>query len=192
MFGMGMTHFFRLAFACLLSISVTAQPTHAQHTPDDAQGTAKITGKVVDSDGREVRGARVLAVHLSSSRVFAGEPSRGNGEYVITGLPYGYYDLAVEIAEEIYVSNRIVNIAPAGTAAVIFTLVPFDPTTQGLSRSHPGSDAEVAGIAQLRAKPKGREFWRSPKGVAIVSGVAGAALLAIAAGSSSESISTSF
>ena len=66
----GMTHFLRLAFACVLSISVTAQPVYAQHTPDDVPGSAKITGKVVDSEGREVRGARVLAVHLSSSRVF--------------------------------------------------------------------------------------------------------------------------
>jgi hypothetical protein len=187
-----MIHLLRLAFACVLSISVTAQPVYAQHTPDDVPGSAKITGKVVDSEGREVRGARVLAVHLSSSRVFSGEPSRGNGEYVVTGLPYGYYDLAVEVADEVYVSNRVVNLAPAGTAAVSFTLVPFNPTTRGLSRTHPGSDAETVGVAELRTKPKGREFWRSPKGVAIVSGVAGAALLAIAAGSSSESISTSF
>jgi len=187
-----MIQFLRLAFACLLSISVTAQPVQAQYTSDDIQGTAKITGKVVDSSGREVRGARVLAVHLSSSRIFAAEPTSGNGEYVIAGLPYGYFDMAVELAEEIYVANRIVNVAPAGTAAAIFTLVPFDPTTEGLSRPHPGSDAEPAGVAQLRAKPKGREFWRSPKGVAIVSGVVGAGLLAIAAGSSNESISTSF
>jgi hypothetical protein len=187
-----MTHSLRLVFACLLSISVAALPIHAQHTPEEIKGTAKITGKVIDSDGDEVRGARVLAVHLSSSRVFAGEPSRANGEYVITGLPYGYFDLAVEIAEEIYVSNRVVNVAPAGTAAVIFTLVPFDPTTEGLTRPHPGSDAKPAGIARLRTKAKGREFWRSPKGVAIVSGVAGVGLLAIAAGSSAESISTSF
>lgn len=187
-----MTQLLRMAFACLFSISVTAQPAQAQHTPDDMQGTAKITGKVVDSSGREVRGARILAVHLSSSRIFASEPTGGNGEYEVPGLPYGYFDLAVEVAEEIYVSNRIVNVAPAGTAAAIFTLVPFDPTTAALSRHHPGSDAEPAGVARLREKPKGREFWRSPKGVAIVSGVGGAALLAIAAGSGNESISTSF
>ena len=144
-----MTHSLRLVFACLLSISVAALPIHAQHTPEEIKGTAKITGKVIDSDGDEVRGARVLAVHLSSSRVFAGEPSRANGEYVITGLPYGYFDLAVEIAEEIYVSNRVVNV-PSGDHRRILpgTPVPIHRWSPSVSNAHTNS-ASVSMISPI-------------------------------------------
>ena len=65
-------------------------------------------------------------------------------------------------------------------------------STAPSARKHPGSDQEPSGVAELRRKPKGREFWRSPKGVAIIAGIGGAGLLAIALGSESETVATQF
>jgi hypothetical protein len=176
----------RLAFAWGILLTFVPQGPQAQHTPPDAQGTSKIVGKVLDAKGERVRDARVLAYHLSSERLFSSQPSGGKGEYEITGLPYGYFDLAVETPDGLFVSNRVVNVAPAGTSALIFTVVPYQPATAGSPRRHPGSDREPSGIAETRDKAKGRDFWRSPKGVAVLAGIGGAGLLAIASGSDSE------
>jgi hypothetical protein len=164
----------------------------AQYTPEGVENTAKITGKVFKADGKSASGVRVLAAHLSSGAVYASESTRGNGEFLIGGLPYGYYDLAVEGADGLFVADRVINLRPAGEAAILFTLRAFDASTRRLSRPHPGSDRDPAGMAGVREKPKGREFWSSPKGVAILSGLGGAALLAIAAGSDFDPNATQF
>jgi hypothetical protein len=182
----------RLAIASLILLSLPQHALNAQHVPADLEGTSKIAGKVLDAEGKKLEGARVLAYHLSSARLFTSKPTSGGGEYRMTGLPYGYYDLAVETPDGLFVADRVLNLAPAGAAAVIFTVVP-DPTgAAGTARKHPGSDQEPSGVARLRKKPKGREYWRSPKGVAIITGLAGAGLLAIAAGSETESSATVF
>ena len=51
-------------------------------------------------------------------------------------------------------------------------------------------DVEPSGVAEVRRKLRGREYWRSPGGVAILSGIGGVALLALAAGSDSEVAAT--
>lgn len=187
-----MKNFLRLAFAWAILLSLVQQGPLAQYTPTGVEGTAKIKGKVLDAQGKEVAGARVLAYHLSSERLFTSEPTGKGGEYLVEGLPYGYIDLAIETSEGIFVANRVINLPPAGTAAVILTVVPYQPSTEASARKHPGSEEEPSGVAELRRKPKGREFWRSPKGVAIIAGIGGAALLGIALGSESEPVATVF
>jgi hypothetical protein len=187
-----MRNFLRLAFAWALLLSLVPQHSLAQYTPTGVTSTGKITAKVLDAEGEQVRGARLLAYHLSSEQLFTSEPTEKNGECRIEGLPYGYFDLAIETPDGLFVANRVINLAPTGTAAVILTVVPYQPSAAQGARKHPGSDQEPLGQAELSRKPKGREFWRSPKGVAIIAGIGGAALLAIAAGSDSESISTQF
>ena len=187
-----MKDFLRLAFAWAILLSLVQQGPLAQYTPTDTKGTSKITGKVLDAEGKQVLGARMLAYHLSSEQLFTSEPTGKNGECLIEGLPYGYYDLAIETPDGLFVANRVINLAPAGTAAVMFTVVPYQPSTAPSARKHPGSDREPYGLAKLSRKPKGREFWRSPKGVAIIAGIGGAGLLAIAIGSDSETVATQF
>ena len=50
----------------------------------------------------------------------------------------------------------------------------------------PGSDLEPVGVAVVSEKATGREFWRGPKGIAILAGLGGAALLAFAAGGGND------
>ena len=170
----------------LLILALFVDPAGAQYVQPETPGTSTIEGKVLDSHGDGIAGAHVLAHHLSLGKVFTSPPTDKKGGYAITDLPYGYYDLAVDREDGLYLANRVINLAPASTAEVLMTIVPFQPSQASLLRPYPGSDREPVGIAESRLKPKGREFWRSPKGVAIISGIGGAALLAIALGSDSD------
>jgi hypothetical protein len=184
----------RLAFvsALFLSLVLPQREYRAQYTPPGVPGTGKIAGKLLDADGKKLPNSRVLAFHLSSSRLFTSEPTGKGGEFRILELPYGYYDLAIETPEGLFVADRVVNLAPAGTVLVILTVVPFGPADTGRPREHPASDLEPVGLAQMRKKLRGREFWRSPKGVAIITGIGGAALLGLASGKDDEVFATAF
>jgi hypothetical protein len=182
----------RSAFAWVILLCVVPQAPRAQYTPPDADGTSAIAGTVLDANGKKISGVRVHAYHLSSARLFASTPTGGNGKYRIEDVPYGYYDLAVETPDGLYVASRVVNVAPASTSAAILTLVPYGAAAPGPARKHPVSDEDPLGLATMRQKARGRDFWRSPKGVAILAGTAAAGLLAIASGSDSESVSSVF
>ncbi len=178
-----------LLFAWLLALPLV-QPLWAQHTPADIEGTSKIKGKILHAEGKDrIRGARVLAFHLSSAQLFVSEPT-DRGGFEIRGLPYGYYDLAVEAPDGLYVATQVINVTPSGTTTLVLTLAPYQPATAGLARKFPARDAESSGLAEIRRKLRGREYLRSPGGVAILSGIGGVALLALAAGSDSEVAAT--
>jgi hypothetical protein len=182
-----MRKFLRPMFALLLLPTIAQQAALAQYTQPGIRGTAKLSGKLVDTEGRKLRGARVLAYHLSSAALYTSETTGGDGKYRITDMVHGYYDVAVETPDgEIYLADRVVNMPPSGSLAAILTLAPFEPATAALARKHPGSERDPSGTAELTRKPKGREFWRSPKGVAIIGTLGGVALIAIAVSSDPE------
>ena len=186
-----MRKFLRPAFALLLLLTIPQQAVRAQYTQPGMRGTGKLQGKLIDTEGRKLRGARILAYHLSSAALYTSEPTGGDGKYRVTEMVHGYYDVAVETSDgEIYLADRVVNMPPSGSLAVILTLAAFEPTTAPLARKHPGSEQDPSGMAELERKPKGREFWRSPKGVAIIGGLAGVALIAIATSSDPEDRAT--
>ncbi len=179
----------RLLFGWLLVLPFVL-PLWAQHNPAGIEGTSKIKGKILHTEGRDrIRDARVLAFHLSSAQLFVSEPTNRGG-FEIRGLPFGYYDLAVETRDGLYAATQVINVAPSGTAALVLTLAPYQPATAGLARVFPARDVESSGVAEVRRKLRGREYWRSPGGVAIISGIGGVALLALAAGSESEVAAT--
>jgi hypothetical protein len=139
--------------------------------------TSSIIGRVTAGDGKDpVNGATVIAYHLSSAEIYKSTVTLSNGKYEITGLPHGYYDVAVESADGLYVSNQVLNVPPDGKAVANLQLVPEAMAGEG-PREFPGSEQEPGGIAQLVKKKK--------KGKAILIGVGGAAALAAAGGGSS-------
>ena len=176
----------------MLLATLSAGPGFPQHAPPDLPQAARIKAEIHGATGKPLEGARLLAYHLSSARLFSSAPSGRKGEVLVPALPYGYYDLAVEAPDGLYVSDRSLNLPPSGEAEVILTLAPFGTSTMSLARKHPGSELEPLGVAALRTKATGREFWRSPRGVAIIAGLAGAALFAIAAGAEPEDEPTPF
>jgi hypothetical protein len=80
------TRFFLVVFALIIFVAV---PTYAQETRGD------IAGKVTDEQGRVVPGATVTATNKGTG-VGRTATTDDAGEYVLTGLPPGKYDLTVE------------------------------------------------------------------------------------------------
>jgi hypothetical protein len=172
----------------ILLLGSTVSPNVvAQETEETTEGNSKLLGKIVGADGKSaVAGATVLAYHLASERLFESSPTNAKGDYRIEQLPYGYYDVAVQTDSGLYVGNQVVNLPPSGKTTLTLTVATFAegaPSSQ--ARAFPGIDASSIGIAATQEKLSGREFWRSPKGVAIIAG-SGALLLALIASTGSS------
>jgi len=180
--------------ALLLVVLGALLPLQAQE-PEPAQqptGQTLMQGKVVDSAGkRGVEGAVVLAYHLSTEQMFRSEPTSSNGSYRIEGLPSGYYDLAVDGPDGLFVGSNVVNVPPGSKAVINFTMTPFGAATATADarQNFPGLDDPTSGTATIMRKGTTKDFWRSPKGVAILAGTGGVILLVIASDSDTQSVS---
>ncbi|MCP3979787.1 MAG: carboxypeptidase regulatory-like domain-containing protein [bacterium] len=178
--GLGLS----LALLACLSTVVVAQPA-------EEQTFSRLSGRILGADGKSpAAGVRVIAYHLSTETTYTSEPTSGKGEYALNELPFGYYDLAIETPDGIFVANQVINLPPSGKASANMTLSTFSDQADAddpQRRSFPGSSADPSGLAVVQEKLTGRAFWRSPKGVAIVAGGAAVVLLSVAGGSSSSS-----
>ncbi len=120
-----------------------------------AAGNVVIRGAVASADkGTPIASARVYAVHLDTKQVFTSAPSGAKGDYSITGLPFGYYDLAVETTDGLYLANRVIN-APAGEKVEVSLMLgpPQPEDTEWWSaepdRRIPGLDRVPDGVARI-------------------------------------------
>ena len=164
----------------------------AQESPDNTPGYSRISGQVKRSEGnRPVVGAIIVAYHLSTGEIFRSEPTGGKGKFEIPNLRQGYYDLAVEAADGLFVGSAVVNLSPDGKTTILLSLTERDAPGSESPREFPGVDQPAAGSARIREKLTGKEFWKSPGGVAILSSLGGAALLALAIGSDDTIVSVS-
>jgi hypothetical protein len=143
--------------------------------------SAKIMGKLTIGEKKTpVVGATVLAYHLSLAQLFRSEPTGDNGRFVIEGLPHGYFDMAVDAPDGVYVSEQVVNAGPGAEVVANFNLAPSD-FAGSEPREFPGSSETPIGIAQFMKKKSRKAIW-------IGTGVGVAVVLALAlAGSDSDS-----
>jgi len=158
-------------------------------TPLMAAADSGIVGKIV-SGGAAQESGTVLAYHLATGEVFRGELGP-KGEFSIPGLESGYYDIAVETTDGLYVANQVVNAPPGGTASVKYDLTTSVALGEG-PRPFPGSDQQASGIARLTSGgPKGGAGMSGKK--VATWGTAGgiAAVLLLSGGSSGGSSSPS-
>ena len=152
--------------------------------------TGTIEAKIeVRGQGGSPEGTVLTAYHIDTKQVFRSEPAKEKGTVSIDGIPYGYFDLAVEMNGELYVASQVVVVPPSGKVVIRLTLEPYEDDGSGTARGFQGSDSPVEGVARLSQKSVGKEFWRGPAGIAIITGISGAALLAIASGSDPAPIS---
>lgn len=162
---------------CGLDPALQAQP------PGVSTGTARIAGRIQPTPGMaSIQDSTVLAYHLSMEKLYSSAPIDSNGKFDLSGLPYGYYDLAVDTPQGIFAANQVINVPPGAKFAASFNLVPAAAGTQLASREFRGSEKPVVGVAEFERRLSGREYWSSPKGVAILAGAGGLALLALASG----------
>jgi hypothetical protein len=185
-----------LALVILLAVPLSALSAEETGTKPPV-GDAKVKAKVLKSDGKtSLAGATLRGYHLDTGQVFSSSPTNAKGECEITGLPHGYFDLTVETEDGVFVGNQVVNVPPSGSAVLSFTLTNFAERSAAwwsgkTQREIPGTNKPSQGIAEIRLKPVGREFWTSPKGIAVIGGAAAAVLLLLASGGGGSSGSSS-
>jgi hypothetical protein len=175
-----------LAGVVIAALILAPLPVLAEETgqPEETN-TAKIMGKLITGEKKTpVVGATVLAYHLSLAQLFRSQPTGENGKFVIEGLPHGYFDMAVDSPDGVYVSEQVVNAGPGAEVVANFNLAPSD--FDGADpREFPGSSESPVGIAEFMKKKSKKAIW-------ILVGVGSAAVLALVlAGSDSEKKSPS-
>ncbi|MEW5806830.1 MAG: carboxypeptidase-like regulatory domain-containing protein [Acidobacteriota bacterium] len=153
------------------------------------EGTSEIRGKVLASDARTpIAGATVKAYHIASGKLFNSIPTDASGSYSLKHLPYGYYDIAVETEEGLFISTQALNIAPNTKTSISFAISSFEEQPaewwEGKEKPQiPVLKKESTGIARILEKKGAKAFFKSGKGVAtILAGSAAAIGIAIAAG----------
>ncbi len=172
---------------------ILAAGTGAAVGAEAAAGRGKVKAKILAVDGKTpIVGATVRAFHLDSGKVFASLPTGKDGECEISGVPYGYLDLSIETPEGTFVGNQVINVPPSGTVTVFATVTKFGERTPAWwsgknARDVPGTRTASQGVAEVRLKAAGREFWKSPKGIAIIVGGSAAVLLAMSGSGGSTS-----
>jgi len=162
-----------LIFALVLSASpeVLAQAGASGQGPS----TASLQGRVFGADRvTPVPGAVVRAVKGDGVQVYSSLPSDAKGEYSITGISLGNYELVVEVSDGVYVVEKPLALTEAKSYGLSLANVP----SENVEKRVPAVDKPVKGYAwTLEGKnPKGA-FWKSPGGIAIIAGGALAILL---------------
>ncbi len=180
-----MTRFLGSALAALIVMSGAAGVLADEEKAKADAGSlarAELKGKVQDENERPIQGAVVHMFHLGQETMTLSEATGGNGEFELVGVAHGYYDVAIETADGIFPVAEVMNIGPKSKATLIFTLIPDAERSADATARRPfmGSGKTGSGRADLRTKPRGIDFWKSTKGVVILSAAGGAALLAIA------------
>ncbi len=178
---------------CVLFLFFPAVASLAVENTGQGEGTGKIEARLLlPGKGGGAQGAVLHAYHIDTEKTIVSAPAGRKGTVVLENIPYGYYDLAVELNGEFFVASQVVVVPPSGRVVVTMKLEPYNATTGKNARTFQGRSEPAQGVARLNRKAVGREFWRSPKGIAIVTGGSGAALLAIASGSGNRAVSNTF
>ncbi len=174
----------RRAATCLLIISLVlfllpAGSSSLRAQEGESPQTASIEGRVFGADRvTPVQGAVVRAVRGEGAQVFSSLPTDQKGNFHLSNLVPGSYDIVVEVADGMYVVERVLSISQAKTYSLSLATVP----SENVEKRVAAVNKPVKGYAwTLEGKgPKVGGFWRTPGGIAIIAGgVAGLAVLAL-------------
>ena len=181
----------RAVLACTLAlwIALPVAPLAAQETTPPAEPTAfgEVKGKVQSVDEKPIDGAVLHFYHLGTRKTVSSSPTDPRGRFELTGLEHGYYDLAVETDDGLFVVGQVVNVNPSGKSALVLTLVPDrTPAAASERRSFLGRDTLGAGRASMETRPRGIDYWKSTKGLVILAGAGSVLLFGIALSSDDD------
>ncbi len=165
---------------------------------------AEIGGTVVGADGlTAVAGATVKAAHIESQKVYTSAATSPNGSYILSGLPEGWYDVAVETPKGQFVSSSLIRTSAGHRAVASIALGATAPTAEDTPPADPNAPAPEppkeeppqgdppadpnapAPPPEQQSKKKGGGFFKSPGGAALLI-VFGSLGLAAAASSATD------
>jgi hypothetical protein len=115
-------------------------------------GTARLTGRVVNSVGRPIEGARVSVAGTAASAV-----TRANGEFILDSLPSGTQ--MVEVRKLAFaVAEQAVELRSYGEVPVVVTMTDHVPTLETV-RSVGDRTVDLENIGYTRRKRTGGGYY---------------------------------
>ena len=162
----------------VFSLILSSTPASLAQSAASGQGatTAALEGKVFGPDRvTPVAGAVVRAVRGDGVQVHSSLPTDAKGNYSISHITLGSYDVVVEVADGVYIVEKTLGFTEAKTYGLSLATVP----SENVVKSVPSIDKPVKGYAwTMESKSAaGGGFWKSPGGIAIIAGGAVALIL---------------
>jgi carboxypeptidase family protein len=175
---------FLLTASLVLSLTQAGVPMLCAQEGAAGQGpqTASISGRVFGPDRTTpLSGAVVRAVRGEGAQVYSSLPTDEKGNFSMSNLAPGSYDLVVELPDGVFLVERTLSISEPKAYSLSLATVPAENVTKHVS----AIEKPVKGYAwTLEGKgPKAGGFWKTPGGIAIIAGGAiGLAALALNGG----------
>ena len=171
----------------------TPGPRFTEPAAVDAEGAFEgtVQGLTIPASFSDLLAADATADLTLEGRVPMELPEEFSRISDFLNFPQDFF--AVETDEGLFAASTVLNLPPDSTGVVVLTLHPA--VGESARRGFPGREGEdPAGLAEMLEKVRGRAFWKSARGVAVLAGGAGLLLLLLAGGDSSsdEAISTIF
>ena len=162
----------------LLVLAPRVSPLSIAGAKESKPGGGRIFGKVVKADGQRSARAVVHAIHLESGKVFQSEPAAADGGYDLRGLPYGYYELAIDADGSLHAVLQPVNLPPERKRNLDFVLseAPSPQERAAAGLPIPGLDRRATGTAEVLGLDR-VPFVKSKAGIAAL--VGGSVLLLV-------------
>jgi len=171
--------------AAPFAVVVAEAREEAPQTPAH-EGLGVVRGVLYKQDETSrLAGATVTAINVQTGRRYVSNFTGDNGAYQIDDLPAGTYDIAIDAADRVYVTDSLIDLAENQRLYLSFSLRPpaadaiDSPLFKGgakLTFTDPNAVPQASGPAAKKS------FWKRPGGIAIISIlVAGAAAAAVSA-----------
>jgi hypothetical protein len=151
------------------------------------EGLGSIRGVLFKEDEvTRISGSTVTAINVRTGRRYVSNFTGDNGAYEVGDLPAGTYDLAIDAAGRVYVTDNLVDLAEGQRLYLSFSL---RPPTAGATDEGPifkgGAKmtfTDPSAVPQAEETTAKKSFWKRPGGIAIISIlVAGGAAAAVSA-----------
>jgi len=175
-----------LAAAPLAVMAAAAEGAgEASKTPAH-EGLGIIRGVLFKEDEvTRLSGATVTAINVQTGRRYVSNFTGDNGAYEVSGLPAGTYDIAIDAAARVYVTDGLIDLAENQRLYMSFAVrAPSGAAADGplfkggakLTFTDPNAVSQASGSTGKKS------FWKRPGGIAIISIlVAGTAAAAVSA-----------
>ncbi len=171
----------RPMMTAVLAFSLAAGPVIA--VAAEGQPDGAIRGVIYQADEKtKLAGAKVTAIDVRTGRPYPSNLTGENGAYEILGLTDGTYDIAIEVAGEVFVTDNLVDLSRNQRVALSYSVQPERPANRKIAgMAEPkGSATPIGPSSNSAAVP--RNFWRRPEGIGLISVLGIGAILAVANG----------
>ena len=162
--------------SCLLCGPSFTAARAAQGMSKEDVGRGSIHGTLYEPDEKApLADAKVTAINVKTGKQYTSNVTTQNGNYDINGLPAGTYDVVIEVAGGVFVTDHIIDVGAGEGVSKSYSVQPQRPANRMVAKMpKPKGSATVVGETEL--KPP---FWTSTGGKVLIGVLAAGAAAVI-------------